>query len=186
MGAVSGPPTLADLLQSERTALVQFVEREARGLLKKESAEDLVQGVHLRALQQEAAFTYRSDAEFFGWLKIIARQHIADRHDYWMALRRRATRMLRVTSSDATIGVQLEGKITGPTTFAARREMMELGAKAISLLLPRDQEIVRLVTEGAATKEVAAALGLAPSAAEQARHRAMQRFSKLVEMLTAH
>lgn len=174
---------LADLLDRYRDWLLKFVEREARGLLRRESGDDLVGGVHLRALQQEEGFDYRSDEEFLGWLKLIARQQIADRHDYWKAQRRQATHMLRVTSRETTQGAQLEGKITGPETWTARREMMEIATRAITLLLPRDRQVVQMVTDGDSVAAVAKKINVSRAAAEQARSRAMRRFSKLVELL---
>lgn len=174
---------LAQRLDSQRAWLGRFVELEGRGLLKRESAEDLVGAIHLKALEQAAGFRYEGDEGLRGWLRRIGRQVLADRHDYWSAARRRATRMLRITSRETVSGMQAPGRMTGPFTVAARRELVEAAARAMLLLLPRDQEVVKMVTAGQNVKEVAAALGVSEAAAEQARHRAMQRFGKLVDLL---
>jgi RNA polymerase sigma factor (sigma-70 family) len=193
----AGPPDakqqeLAELLQRHRGALARFFEREAQGLMKRETVDDLVQGTHMRALRQADQFTFRGEREFLAWLQIIARQHIGDRRDHWVALRRDAGSVLRITTSPAssmggasqTSGVNPAANMAGPSTFAMRREMVGLAAKAITCLLPRDQEIVRAVCAGATNVELAAKLGIEYDAAEKAKNRALERFRKTFELMT--
>ena len=90
---------LGELLGSHRAMLERFLREHGAGLLRYESVDDLVQGVHLRALQGGAAFEYRSAPEFRAWLFAVARRHIADRHDHWLAQKRGAGRVLRYTLS---------------------------------------------------------------------------------------
>jgi len=183
---------LSVLLESNRGALARFFEREAQGLLKHESVDDLVQGAHLRALRQAEQFTYRSEREFLAWMQIIARQHIGDRRDYWVALRRDAGSVLRITTSpggsqvgdSAPSGVNPTANLIGPATFAMRRELVGVATKAIACLLPRDQEIVRAVCQGASNAEIAETLGVAYDAAEKAKNRALERFRKTFELMT--
>lgn len=183
-------PALAALLERHRAALLRWVERHARGLLRHEGAEDVVQGVHLRALKQEAQFSYRGDPEFLAWLFLIARQHVADRHDYWSALRRQAGDVLRVTvsggggSDSVAPGVNPAGEGIGPGTYAARREMVEIATRALDVMLPRDRDIIKMIGRGRSNAEVAQHLGLSYDAAEQAKRRAIERFRKTVELLS--
>ncbi len=179
----------ARFLDRTRDQLGKWVEREARGLLKRESVDDVVAGIHARALSQLEGFELRSDAEGFNWLKTIARQHVLDRQKYFAALRRQGGEMLRITSAslgdtpDARPGVQVAGRMTGQVTYAMRREAIDLAAKAIASLLPRDQEIVRRTVDGASVEDVAKEFRMSYDAAEQARRRAMERFKKAYEVL---
>ena len=183
---------LSALLERHRSSLGRFFEREAQGLLKHESVDDLVQGAHLRALKQAEQFTYRSEREFLAWLQIVARQHIGDRRDYWVALRRDAGSVLRITTSptgsqsggSAPSGVNPTANLIGPATFAMRRELVGVATKAIACLLPRDQEIVRAVCQGASNAELAQMIGVAYDAAEKAKNRALERFRKTFELMT--
>jgi len=174
--------SLAELLERHRAALSRFVHLRAGGLKRHESADDLIQGIHLRALRQEDGFTYRSDNEFFAWLVIIARQHFGDRNDHWNALRRHATVVLRITTSEKTQasspGVQPAGQQTGPLTFAERREQIQIATRVLATLGERDQQIIEYVSAGRSIQEVADVLGIEYAAAEIARRRALERFRK--------
>lgn len=175
-------PDLAELLERHRSALARFIQLRAGGLMRHESGEDLIQGIHLRALKQVAGFTYRSDNEFFAWLVIIARQHFGDRNDHWNALRRHATVMLRITTSEkpeaSSPGVQPVGQQTGPLTFAERREQIQIATKVLSTLGERDQQIIGFLSAGQSIQEVADLLDIEYDAAEIARRRALDRFRK--------
>jgi len=128
-------------------------------------------------------FRYRSEPEFFGWLVQVARQHIADRHEYWSALRRDPGRLLRITSASwdgagERCGVQPAASSSGPPTLASRKEQIALALKALAFLLRRDQDLVRWTTEDRPIAEMADRLGLSYEAAERARLRAVDRFRK--------
>jgi RNA polymerase sigma factor (sigma-70 family) len=176
------PPSLADLLDRHRAALVLWIEGAAGGLVKHESAEDLAQGVHLRALNAAGHFQYQGEAAFVRWLRSVARQHISDRHAYWSATKCDAAGMLRISTggggstASAKSGVDPRASATGPLTFAARREIVTVAMKAVDLLPERDRKIVRWVTEGKDIAEIAEALGVSYDAAERARLRAIERF----------
>ncbi len=181
-------PTLADLLVRHRAALQEFLRREASGLLRYESVEDLAQGVHVRALQETGSFEYRSEKQFFAWLFAVARHHIADRHDYWSALKRGAGRVLRYTlggsSAEQNSAVLLPAGVEpGPQTFATRRELVAQTARALAALPPRDRDLVRWQSEGIDVDERAARLGLSYAAAQRASLRAVERFKKTFRLL---
>ncbi len=183
---------LSALLAKHRGALTNFLDREAKSLQRHEGVEDLVQGVHMRALRQVDQFDYRGEREFLAWLYLIAKQHIADRRDYWTALRRDGGAMLRITTSDggggggatSSFGVNPMAEMIGPATFAMRREVVALAARAIGCLLPRDQEIVRAVCQGETNTDIAKRIGVEYDAAEKAKARAMERFKKTFELLS--
>jgi RNA polymerase sigma factor (sigma-70 family) len=180
---------LADLLVTHRETLLGIVRARGAGLLRYETAEDLVQGIHLHALSVGEHFEYRSEPEFLGWLRRVADQHIANRHRYWKAQKRRATRMLRITRMAATSthqpgGVEPAADQPGASTFAVQREMVVQATRALEMLLPRDQEIIRRTTEGWSIARIAEELGMTHGAAERARLRAQERFRKAFGALT--
>ena len=80
--------SLSALLIANEPFLLHLVRNEASGLLRFESVEDLAQGVFVRALKEAEGFEYRGQRKFLAWLRTFARRHIADRHDYWSAMRR--------------------------------------------------------------------------------------------------
>ncbi len=176
-------PALAELLIRHRPEILQYVAARGGSLLRFESAEDLVQGIHLRALERSDDFEYRSQPEFMGWLFTLVRGHLAHRREYWNALKRRPARLLRLTQgSDATADPNAvrepAARRTGPVTFAERRQQMERAVKALALLLPRDADMVRCQTEGLSIQDLAERYDITYQAAQRAQHRALERFRK--------
>ena len=184
-------PSMAELLGQCRDDLRRWVESHASGLLKHEETEDVVQGIHMRALTKVEHFQYQGDPQFFGWLIAVGRQYVADRHDYWSALRRQAGKILRVTVSgnsptSTSIGIDPRSDSTGPGTFTERRELVEIAVRAASLLIDRDRQIVGYLADGLPNAEIAAQLGVSYDAAERAKRRAIERFRKTFELVRRH
>lgn len=178
---------LRELLVKHREAMVRIAGQIGGGLLRYETAEDLVQGVQLHALHVADHFTDQGDAAFIAWIRQLIRQHIARRHQYWSSQKRDAGAMLRISvsggSSGHSSGIDPSASRTGPATFADRREQFRLAMQALEVLSARDRAIVRLVREGRSTAEIAEALALGLAAAEKARSRAMERFRKTYALL---
>jgi RNA polymerase sigma factor (sigma-70 family) len=177
---------LAELLVRYRPDLVRFVERRAGSVLRFESAEDLVQGIHLNALRHGARFRYQGREPFLAWMHTVARHHIATRRAYWHALKRRPRGLLRLTRAPGTDprGVaEPAAGATGPSTFAGRAEHVARAARALDLLLERDRQLVQWASAGTADAEIAERLGLSRAAAERARQRALGRYRKTFRLL---
>ena len=168
---------LARALAEHYEALLGFVARRAGGaLLRQEPVEDLVQGLGAHALAHAAPG--EPPADLRAWLFGVAENFLHDRRDYWSALKRSGTGLLRAGLAEggaAQAVPEPAASVTGPSTFAARREQLELLASAMDLLLARDRELVRGLGEGLALEEQAAALGLSYDATAQARLRALER-----------
>lgn len=179
---------MAELLERHRGVIVRYLARHGSGLLRFESAEDLAQGVSLKALRGEKHFTYQGEEPFIGWICTLARQHIADRNAYWKALKRNAGPMLRVTygpaATDAGAGVAPADIARGPRTFAGVREQVEMAARALATLPPRDAQIVELIQAGEDVQTIADTIGVSYAAAQRARLRAIERFKKAFELMT--
>ncbi len=182
------PPDLIKLLIQHRDQLERAIRQKAAGLIRFESANDLVQGIHMHALRVEEKFEYLGDQAFKGWLMKIAEQHIADRHRYWNAKKRKAERMIQLSGTQSE-GSESPGRVdpvspnTGPFSFAAREDDVDLALEAIKVLKERDQQFVHWMSEGLSTGEVAERLEITESAAERGRLRAIERFRKAFEII---
>jgi RNA polymerase sigma factor (sigma-70 family) len=177
-------PALGELLVAHRAELLDHVARHAGRLLRHESAEDLVQAIHLRVLGQRASFEYRGRDSFLAWVRTVARSHLADRHAYWSALRRKPARLVRLVrpgdaTADALAAAEPMSTATGPSTFASRREQVDVAVRALGLLPDRDRDLVRWELEGVPVDEQARRLGISPVAADRARRRAIERLRKM-------
>ncbi len=182
-------PALEDLLVAKRHAVRAMVAREARGLLRYQSVEDLTQAVVVRALENREQFEYRGDDAFVGWVFTLGRNVLSDRRDHWSALKRRSGVLLRYTASvaasdDPRAVAEPSAEIAGPSTFAARREQIILATRALDLLLPRDRKLVVWSSEGVDIDEQAERLGLSYAAVTQARRRALERLRKSYELVS--
>ncbi len=190
--AAEGKQDLSSLLVQYRPQLLTFAQREAGvPLLRFESADDLVQGIHQEALGSADRFEWRSEKEFLGWVFTIARRCLSARRAYWFALKRNCGKVLRLTwggpGADASsYRLDPADTGTGPSTFAFRRERLVLATKAITLLLPRDRDIVRWTTEGMSVEEQATRLGISRESATKAQSRALERLRKAYHLVSRH
>jgi RNA polymerase sigma factor (sigma-70 family) len=168
--------------------VANLVRREAKGLLRFETEEDLVQGIVLRALEKSDRFEWRDEPSFFAWIRQLGESFLSDRRAHWGALKRRTGRLLRLaTAGDSQAGGDAAEPVadaTGPSTFAARRELIALSARALDILLPRDRDLVRWSAEGVPLEEQAARLGIAYEAVGKARQRATERFRKTFALVS--
>jgi RNA polymerase sigma factor (sigma-70 family) len=183
-------PRFEDLLDRSRASLAQFFSRRAVNLLRYESIEDLVQGACVKALDAAAQFEVRGDEEFHRWVLLVAKQHAADRHRYWTALRRRAGKAVRYAVSTASQSESQElrefaASQSGPATRAGRREEIDLATKALTALFPRDHAILQSVLDDEPVESLASRLGLGYEAAKKARQRALERLVLTIRVLRA-
>ncbi len=182
-------PGLPDLVARHRDRVAVIVRHEAKGLLRFETEEDLVQGILLRALERGREFRWQGEAPFFAWLRRTAESFLADRREHWGALKRRAGRILRLTggvpsSTTGSGAAEPAATSTGPSTMASRRESLRLVALTMDALPPRDRDLIRGCAEGLTVDEVAARLGISYEAAGKARQRALDRFRRTWSLAT--
>jgi RNA polymerase sigma factor (sigma-70 family) len=175
--------SLGDLLVAHRDSVTRFVAPRAGWLLRYETLDDLVQGIQTRALERGEGFRYESEARFVAWLQQVARSYLADRSNYWTALKRRAAALLRLTAAESAYddgrSVPMPAaRRTGPSTFAQRREQLSLAVQVLATLSEKDQRLVRWSTRGVDLKEQAKRLGVSYAAAKKASARAVDRFRK--------
>lgn len=173
---------MASRLAENDARLRRLLARQGRGLLRYEALDDLCQGVRMRVLAG-AASAPREPEGFRRWLDRVARNHVAERAGYWSAMRRDCARALRLTAREqptaggGAVAVPASSS-PGPRTFADRRELLRVAARALAALPPRDRQLVQWSTEEVPLAEQAARLGLSSGAAQRAAHRARERLRK--------
>ena len=176
---------LSGFLVQFHDELLGFVRRHAGRLLRYETGDDLMQEIHVRALQQGDRYRHKGREPFLAWIHTVARSVLADRHAHWAALRRRPAGLLRLTLGGTESGaLDPAMSATGPSTFAARREMLSLAVKALALLPKADRDLVRWRSEDVPLTEQASQLGVSYAAADSASRRALDRFRKSFRLLS--
>ncbi|MBK6940717.1 MAG: sigma-70 family RNA polymerase sigma factor [Planctomycetes bacterium] len=171
------------LLTEHGDALRRFASAHSRSLLRFESLDDVVSAIHVRVLAERERFVVIGDEASRAWLFSIARSVIADRIDYWSALKRRRAAVLRLTVSDVAdardgAAVQVSAKSPGPYTHAERREHLDLVVRVLAALPERDRRLVEWATEGIPLEEQARRLGITHEAAQRAGVRARDRLRR--------
>ena len=183
------PPGFEQLLLDRRAELLGFLRRHANTtVLRYESAEDLTQAVITRALEAADQFEHRDSDATRAWLFRIARNYLADRSRYWMALKRRSGQVLRFEmsrsgSSGSAIMWDPSASQTSPSQFAMRREQLVTAAKAMDLLMERDRDLVTWAAHQIPISEQAQKLRLGYEATAQASRRAKQRFRDVYRLV---
>lgn len=175
-------PPLGELIARRRPWIAHYIERHARGILRYDDKDDLVQMVAERALQQEGEFFYQGDPALTGWLTAVARGVIGDRHAHWNAMKRDRRRVLRLTfsgdPSDPGAAPQPASSQDSPSMLAARREQLTLVVRVLASLPARDRDLVRWASQAVPLAEQATRLGMEYGAAQRAGLRALDRFRK--------
>lgn len=169
---------LGRLLEERQRELEEFLAPRAGWLLRYESLEDLAQGVRVRAIERGSSFSYEGEAAFFSWLHRVARSHLADRANYWSALKRRSAALLRLTAGDpGTAAAGMPASTwTGPETVAHRKELLTMAVQVLATLPERDARLVRWSSEGVELHAQAERLGISYEAARKASRRALERY----------
>jgi RNA polymerase sigma-70 factor (ECF subfamily) len=132
---------------------------------------DVVQETFRRAL--ERLDKLREPANFGAWLAAIAR-HVATDH---------LRAGYRTTVEDVWSWQDRPDPRTGPDAQAEHRVNLEEVMRGIALLSQGDAQAVTLCAHlGLSTNELAAALGVTPSAAKVRLHRARGRLNRILEV----
>lgn len=170
------------LLTDGQPELLAFIRRRARGrLLRYETAEDLSQAVTARALSGLSGFSGTDPKHFWAWLFKITLNHLDDRRDYWFALKRSATPVLRMAADGSWSGDVDEPatSVSGPATRAERRDLLVQVAHGLARLTERDRRLLQLASGGATDAELGAEFNMDTNSAGRAKRRALERLRAL-------
>jgi len=154
-----------------------YVRRRVDGLvLARESVSDLVQSVCREVIEHEGRFRHDEEEGFRRWLFRTAERKIIDRHRYYTADRRAASR--EETPSAAS---PLPADATTPSEGARGREELERIARALARLPEDAREVIRLHRfEDLGHAEIAIRLGRTVGATRNLLYRGLVELSALL------
>ena len=177
--ATDNPPvSLGELLIRHRPHLLRLVQRKARGLLRYETADDLVQGIHLGALESSRHFEYQGEPAFVSWLNTIAERQLLMAVRYHSARKRDISRERFAGTSPSHPADQ-----PSPSAAAVQGEMTALIRNAVLRLPTLERRVVEMHSfEGRSFARVAQELAL--SGAARARYifqRALKAMGRMLD-----
>jgi RNA polymerase sigma-70 factor, ECF subfamily len=180
---------LSELFDLHRSKLRRMVElRLDHRLAGRVSASDVLQEAYIDALKRVEHFFAKPGQPFFGWLRLVVGQRIADVHREHLAGKRDAGReigMHRSTTADSTcLAARLLGVGSSPSQTAQRHEIFAQLEAALNQLDPIDREVLALRHfEELSNGETAELLGIQTAAASKRYVRALARLKDILESI---
>ena len=178
---------LNDLMASHRPWLRAGVrKRLPRDLDRKADASDLVQEIQYRAATQFPEFQGRSSGEFRAWMMGILKRQVFQAMRFWCE-KRRDRRRERPGLLNPASGSQQElvQSSTSILDRLAHQEDCEQLNVAASWCRKEDLAVIsKHLYEGRSHEEIAAELGIAPTAVRQRYSRAIRRTGEALRLLT--
>ena len=157
----------AELLERYRDYLRRMVAaRLDRRLAARLDPSDIVQDTLADAAGQMDDYLRNQTLTFFGWLRLIASEHIREAHRrHLFAQRRSITRESRIPEftdeSAVDLVRQLTAHDTSPSNRLIRQERSEQVKEALATLSPQDREVLAMrYVERLSIAEMAEALGI--------------------------
>ncbi|HVL10927.1 MAG TPA: sigma-70 family RNA polymerase sigma factor [Gemmata sp.] len=181
---------LAELFDRHRDKLRRMVLlRLDSRLAGRVSASDVLQEAYIDALKRVEHYFDKPDQPFFGWLRLVVGQRLADVHREHLAQKRNATRDVRMYgggpgADSACLAAMLLGNLTSPSGAATKNEAFARLEEALEQMDPIDREVLALRHfEELSNNETAALLGIEPPAASKRYVRALARLKQILETL---
>src|SRR5918995_5796368 len=121
---------LAELYDRHRDKLRRMVQlRLDHRLAGRVSASDVLQEAYIDALKRVEHYFDKPDQPFFGWLRLVVGQRLADVHREHLAQKRNASRDVAIHggapgAESACIAAMLLGNLTSPSHAAAKNEAL--------------------------------------------------------------
>lgn len=177
---------LSELFDRHRDKLRRMVElRLDSRLAGRVSASDVLQEAWIDAVKRVEHYFTKDGQSFFGWLRLIVGQRLADVHREHLAGKRDAAREQGNNAADSTcMAARLIGRASSPSQAAQRGEMFAQLEEALSRMDPLDREVLALrhfeeLTNG----ETAELLGIQTAAASKRYVRALARLKEILESI---
>ena len=179
---------LAELFDRHRAKLRRMVElRLDHRLGSRVSASDVLQEAYIDALKRVEHYFEKPDQPFFGWLRLVVSQRLADVHREHMAQKRNAAQDVPIHAGgadSACLAAVLLGNLTSPSHAAARNEVFARLEESLNQMDPYDREVLALRHfEELSNTETATLLGIQPAAASKRYVRALARLKQILETL---
>src|SRR5207247_2401895 len=152
------------------------------------SPSDVLQEAYIDALKRVEHYFDKPDQPFFGWLRLVVGQRLADVHREHLAQKRNAGRDVQIHAGggpgadSACIAAMLLGDLTSPSHAAAKNEALVKLEAALEQMDPVDREVLALRHfEELSNADTAALLGIEPPAASKRYVRALARLKQILE-----
>jgi RNA polymerase sigma factor (sigma-70 family) len=178
---------LIEAFESARPKLVEMARRRiGPGLAARVDADGVAQNAYLQARRRWMAATEKP-ADLYLWLYGIVRNQAIDEIRAALGANRDAGRDVPwPDNSVAEPAMRLAPAQTGPSTAAARKEMVELVRLAMKELKPLDQEILSMhYFDGLTFPQIGAILGMTDNAANVRCVRALLKLKKRLPSIGA-
>jgi RNA polymerase sigma-70 factor (ECF subfamily) len=182
-------PALAELFSLYREPLRRMVElRLDHRLNGRVSPSDVLQEAYIDALERFHHYFDKPDLPFFGWLRLVTCQSLADVHRQHLDAKRRAVSQ-EVSlygkdvpaASSVCLAAHLVGHLTSPSVAAQRNETLARLEEGINRMDPLDREVLAMRHfEELSNQEVAEALGITTAAASKRYVRALARLKEVL------
>lgn len=177
---------LAAMFAEHRGRLLALAERRLKPvLLRRMSAEDVVQDAYAAAAKRLDYLANNEDVPLYYKLRTILMQTIVDAERRHLGAEARdAYRESTGDDADAMLA-GIPAEVTTPASRVDRSERHALLRRAIAMLPPNDRAILVLRHfDGLSNSDCAAALGIEPKAASIRHVRALERLQKTLETMS--
>src|SRR6478672_10802124 len=141
---------LAELFDKHRDKLRRMVQlRLDHRLAGRVSASDVLQEAYIDALKRVEHYFDKPDQSFFGWLRLVVGQRLADVHREHLAQKRDVGQEVAIHrggpgADSACLAACLLGSGTSPSNAAARGESFGKLEEALDQMDPVDREVLAL------------------------------------------
>ena len=186
--AIGDESARRELIERYRESLRRMVaSRLDRRMAARLDASDIVQETLADAAQQLDKYLGNRSLPFFGWLRLLAAEHIRDAHrEHLFAQRRsiyRESRTPEFTDESATgLARHLIAQDTSPSNRLVRQERSEQVKEALAKLSATDREVLAMrYVEHLSMAEMAEALGITEGGVKTRHLRAVIRLRGLLE-----
>jgi RNA polymerase sigma-70 factor, ECF subfamily len=176
------------LLERYRDYLRRMVaSRLDRRLASRLDPSDIVQETLAEAAGRMDDYLHNPTLPFFGWLRLIASEHIRDAHrQHLFAQKRSISRESRIPEFNDQSAVDLVRQLmahdTSPSNRLVRQERSEQVKEAMATLTPQDREVLAMkYVERLSVAEMAEALGMSEAGVKGRHIRAVIRLRGLLE-----
>lgn len=181
---------LAELFDKHREKLRRMVQlRLDHRLGGRVSASDVLQEAYIDALKRIDYYFEKPDQPFFGWLRLVVSQRLADVHREHLAQKRNVGKDVSIHpggpgTDSGCIAAFLLGKLSSPSGAAAKNETYARLEEALEQMDSLDREVLVLRHfEELSNSETAALLGIQPPAASKRYVRALARLKEILETI---
>ncbi len=180
---------LGELFARHRDKLRRMVVvRMDQRLNGRVAASDVLQEAYIDALKRYPHFFDKPNQNFFGWLRLVVGQRLADLHREHVLAKRRDVRQEKPIDlpvhpgTSACLAAILVAGLTTPSGVADRNEQSLKLEAALDELDEVDREVLALRHfEELSNADTASVLGIQPAAASKRYVRALTRLKQILE-----